>query len=181
MNHGFTCFDIEATDLKANWGHILVACFLSLDGGDPVVFRLDDRALKNRRNLFDDRKLVVAVRDFLEDSFCWITWNGKMYDIPFLQTRLAMKDERPLTHRMHLDLMYYARRPNLALHSTRLEVLVDTFKVGEKTHMKPDVWEAAQRLDKEAMDYVVDHCTKDVESLKGLFPILSPFVKNIHY
>ena len=178
------CFDLETTNLKATFGHILCGCFLPMDpaSAELVIFRLDDKAYRNRRDLADDSKMAIAIRDYMEKSFAWVGWYSKMFDVGFLQTRLLKCGADPLERRMHIDLIYYARRPNLALHSSRLDAVAKTFKLSEqKTELNPDIWNAAFQLDREAMDYVVEHCTQDVRVLKEVFDILSPFIRNIHY
>ena len=105
-----------------------------------------------------------------------------MFDVGFLNTRLVLNNLPNLERRMHIDLMYYARRPHLALHSSRLDAVAKSFRLAEqKTDMNPDIWNAAFQLRKDAMDYVVEHCIQDVKVLKEAFEVLSPFIRNIHY
>ena len=177
----FDCFDIEATNLKANFGHMLCVCFVPLHSQDVVVFRLDDKKYKPKKP-YDDSKLAEAVKEYMEDSFCWISWYGKMFDVPFINTRLLLADRDPLQKRMHIDLLYYSRKPNLALHSSRLDAVAKTFNFADqKTDLNPAIWNAAQALEQDAMDYVVEHCIQDVKVLQEAFAILQPFIKNVHY
>lgn len=176
------CFDLETTDLKATFGHILAGCFLPLHDDKVVVFRLDDRKYKPKKRLHDDSKLVEAIRDYMEESFAWVGWNSKMFDVPFVQTRLALQRKRLLNKRMHVDLMYYARRPNLVLHNSRLDTMAKSFRMADqKTVLDPEIWNAAFELDRDAMDYVVEHCIQDTKVLQESWDILSPFIKNMHF
>jgi len=174
-------FDIETTNLRANVGHIIAACAISLDDDDIAVFRLDDKKYRQKKR-YDDTKLVTALRDYLEDAFCWVTWNGKMFDVPFVNSRLLLNRQKTMERRMHIDLMYYARRPNLQMTSSRLAAIAKAFKLSEqKDEFDYEPWQAAEHLEKWGMDYVVEHCKKDVRVLKEAFPVLAPFIRNIHF
>jgi uncharacterized protein YprB with RNaseH-like and TPR domain len=172
--------DIETTNLRANVGHVLAVCAVPLNSDEVKVFRLDDKRYRMHK-AYDDQKLVIAVREYLEDAFCWVTWNGKMFDIPFLNSRLMLKGQDTLRQRMHIDLMYYARRPNLQLTSSRLAAVAKAFKLSEqKDEFDYEPWQMAEHLEKLGMDYVVEHCCKDVRVLKEAFKVLAPFIRNIH-
>ena len=176
----FTCFDIEATDLNASFGHTLCTCFSNLHTDAIDVFRLDDERYRGA-TLSDDSKLVEAVKGYMESAFCWLSWYGKMYDVPFLNTRLAMAGKKPIERRFHCDLIYYARKPFLALYSSKLDAMIKTFGLKEeKTALDPKIWTRAYELDKDAMDEVVRHCIQDVKALKEAFPILAPQIRNLH-
>jgi len=173
-------FDIESTDLKVPFGNMLCCSFLGLEDDKCTTFRLDDRKYKGRV-LEDDSRLALAVKNYLEDSFCWVGWNSKMFDIAFINARLTLHGMRPVEKRMHIDLMYYARRPQVTFYSSRLEAVAETLDLPvQKTKLLPQVWVAAKRLDKDAMNYVVDHCEHDVLVLREIFKTFSPFIKNIH-
>lgn len=180
MTNDLVCFDIEATDLKASFGHVLCVSSVPLGGKKPITFRLD--RYEDREALSDDRHLLVDVRDYLESQWGWISWNGKLYDIPFLNARLVKHGERPIERRLHIDLMYYARGGSMKIHSSRLDAVAKFFNLAEqKTDLNPDIWVKAFELDKDAMNYVVKHCEADVKVLRDAFTKLKVFVRNVHY
>jgi len=173
-------FDVESTDLKAPFGNVLCCSFITLDGKRPFTYRLDDAKYRGKRPE-DDSVLVQAIKDYLDGSFCWVGWNSKMFDVALLNARLILAGKRPIEKRMHIDLMYYARRPFMALYSSRLDAVAKSLELAEqKTDLNPNIWVKARHLDKGAMNYVVDHCEKDILVLREAFHILSPFIRNIH-
>lgn len=177
---GFVAFDIETTDLKANFGHIIAAVLVPLYGGKPLVLRLDDPQYRTVRD-YDDSYLVKSLAEELEEATCILSWNGKMFDIPFVNTRLMHAGERPLVKGMHIDLMYYARRPNMVLHSARLESVMDFLHLdNRKSKVDPEKWVRARALETDSMDYVVRHCLADTKALKEAFEYLRPFISTIH-
>lgn len=174
-------FDIETTNLRANIGHVLVVCALPLDKDIIQIFRLDERKYRASKK-YNDSRMLLAVKEYLEGSFCWVSWNGKMFDIPFLNSRLLLNGIETIQPRMHVDLMYYARRPFLQITSSRLAAVAKAFKLSnQKDEFDYDPWQAAEHLEKWGMDYVCNHCCQDVKVLKEAFNVLAPFIKNIHY
>ncbi|HXG33544.1 MAG TPA: ribonuclease H-like domain-containing protein [Bryobacteraceae bacterium] len=74
------------------------------------------------RDLCEEHSLLWALEQHLQDFDVLITYNGKAYDEPLLETRYRMARRRPPFSRLvHLDLLYGARRLwKLRLESCRL-------------------------------------------------------------
>ena len=178
---GFVCFDIETTDLKANFGHIIAAVLVPLYGPcKPLVLRLDD-PIYQQPHSYDDSLLVKELALQMEEATCWIGWNSKLFDAAFINTRLMVAGQRPLEKRFHCDLMYMARRPNIALHSSRLEAVMDFLQLdSRKSKIDPAIWVRAKDLEHDAMDYVCKHCVNDTKALREAFEYLRPFIGSIH-
>ena len=177
---GFVCFDIETTDLKGNFGNIIAAVLVPLYGGKPKVLRLDD-PMYRQPAVYDDGLLVADLAKELEEATCWIGWNSKLFDIAFINTRLIHAGEPPVEKRMHIDLMYMARRPNIALHSSRLESVMDFLDLkNKKSKVDPAIWVRAKELEVDAMNYVVSHCVADTKALVEAFEYLKSFIGTIH-
>ena len=167
-NKTFAMYDIEATNLDADIGEILCACIKPL-GGETKVF-----TAKN-----DDRKVVADIRDELRKYDYIVTWYGTGYDLPFTATRLVISEQEPLGLLKHVDL-YYTARFHFKFHSNRLGSIAEgLFGESSKTRVWGQVWNQARSLNKkkreEAMEYIVDHCEKDVEELERIFNRLVPF------
>ena len=172
--------DLETTNLKGNFGQVLVGSVI--DGHGTVrTFRIDDPQFR-RAKLRDDVALVAALRDYLEQFDIIIGWNSKKFDVPYLNTRLLIGNERPMrSDIMHIDPMYKAGTYSLTLHSRRLDAVAKTFRLPEqKTVMDFEIWQDAGAGDSAALDYVVQHCEADVKVLRMVWHILKPLVKVIH-
>ena len=177
-------WDLETTDLKALMGRVLCCSFCPiLEEGRterPYTFRGDDKKYKHRDPI-NDRKLVVASRDELEKYNLVIGWNSKLFDLPFLNARLAQYGERPFRPQFHMDPMYYARGSGLRIGSSKLDNVQKFFSLPEtKTPITWDDWKRAAMGDKPAMDNVVDHCEQDVKVLSMAYWKLLPMAANIH-
>ena len=63
------------------------------------------------RDYGEEPSLLHALREHLEQFDTLITYNGKVYDVPLLETRFRMSRTRPPFSRLdHLDLLFGARR-----------------------------------------------------------------------
>ena len=104
-----------------------------------------------------------------------------MFDLPFLNARLAQYGERPLRPQFHMDPMYYARGGGLRIGSSKLDNVQKFFNLPEtKTPITWDDWKRAAMGDKSAMDSVVDHCEQDVKVLSMAYWKLLPMAAVIH-
>jgi uncharacterized protein YprB with RNaseH-like and TPR domain len=177
--------DTESTDLSASWGRILCSSFVDLDG-EAYTFRGDKRPYKGKETI-DDSRLVRATRDEWEKADILVTWNGILHDVPLVNARLALADERACnlgekygTH--HLDLMYYSGGQSMKVGGRRLDTIAKFFAVeNQKTPLDGLAWQRAAAGDKKAMDQIVEHCEADVLVLRDLWTYLAPHVKKIQF
>lgn len=170
--------DLEATGLNGSFGRLHCACCAHADGSIWTA-RIDDPTYQNKRSKSDDGKLAVAIRDHLETHDIIVTWNGKRsysaqgrggYDVPMLNARLINIRERLLDRYIeHIDLLKEARK-HLQLAQYRLASVQAFLELQEeKSAITPRVWQNALDHDQSAMDYIVDHCQRDVLVLREVF------------
>ena len=63
------------------------------------------------RDFSEERALLCALRDFLGETQGVVSYNGKVFDLPFLSGRFILNRMRsPLEDLPHLDLLFPARR-----------------------------------------------------------------------
>lgn len=166
-------FDIETTHFYADFGHILAAVFKPL-GKRPIVLRLDEYHDRPTNN---DSALVADIVQILMNSAMVYGWNIDRYDIPYVRTRKVISqyerrlpDMMPLAHFKSFDMLKLKRL--FRLHNNRLGTWMSNFSETRKTDVKPKQWRDAAFFDKESMDYVVDHCIKDVEGSERVFKLV---------
>lgn len=173
-------FDIETTDLKGLMGRILCCSFLDGITGEVKTFRSDEKPWRGRSKI-DDSKLAVAIREELEKYTLIVGHNSKLFDVPFVNARLAKAGERPIRVQWHLDTRWYLNSASMRVGSAKLENAQKFFELGEaKTPISWEQWQLAATLDKQAMDEVVVHCEQDVKVLAELVPHILPYVSNLH-
>jgi hypothetical protein len=97
-------FDIESTGFKGDYNSTLVVSVKPFDG-KPKSFVVNQ--------VGSDIGIVLAAKKELESYHCWVSYYGKGFDIPFLNTRLLRYGKMPIEQRHHLDL-YFSLKYNLA-------------------------------------------------------------------
>lgn len=178
-------WDLETTDLKALMGRVLCCSFQEIvptgyEADPPMTYRADEMPWKDEDPI-SDREIVLAIRDELQKYNCIVGWNSKMFDLPFLNARLAQYGEAPLKPQLHLDLMYYARGISLRIGSSKLDNVQRFFRTSTpKTPITWEDWQRASLGDSIAMDQVVEHCEADVKVLSEVYWRLLPMVATVH-
>src|SRR5579863_5774355 len=109
--------DTETTGLAGGTG--TYAFLIGVGSIDHAGFRVRQFFM---RDYGEEASLLAALAGYLERFDVMITYNGKAYDQPLLETRYRMVRARPPFDRMeHLDLLFGARRLwKLRLDSCRL-------------------------------------------------------------
>jgi uncharacterized protein YprB with RNaseH-like and TPR domain len=172
-------FDIETSGLKADFDTILCASVAD-DTGRVMTWRRDEMP---QAHLLDDRAMCIAIRDYLDEHFDYIvTWYGKMFDVPFLNTRLTLEHgERPYEARMHIDALYLIPQ---GIAGRSLDNVARALRVQDeqvhKTKFDKRIWALANAGDKPSLDLIVDHNIKDVLLTARVFEKLRVGVKNVH-
>ncbi len=170
QNKTFCMFDIETTNLDADVGWMLCASFMPIGG----------KAYTIRARGPDDVSVLDRIRKELYKYDYICTWYGTGFDMPFLATRLLLNGKDPIGLVKHIDL-YYVARFKFKFFNNRLDNVADGLFGGEsvKTKLRGSVWFAARShrraVREKAIDYIVEHCEKDVEETGALFEKLIPF------
>lgn len=178
-------FDTESTSLEASWGRILCASFATF-GEPPYTYRGDSRRHRGKEKV-DDSKLCLAIRDELEKADVIVSWNGILHDIPLLNARLSLVDERPcqLEEKFgtrHIDAMYYVRGSSMKIGGSKLDTAAKFFQLADqKTPLDGLVWQRAATGDKKALGQIVEHCESDVLVLRGTWPYVAPNIKKFTF
>jgi uncharacterized protein YprB with RNaseH-like and TPR domain len=109
--------DTETTGLAGGAG--TYAFLIGVGSIDEEGFRVRQFFM---RDFGDEPSLLAGLAEYLSRFDTLITYNGKTYDVPLLETRYRMARARPPFARLaHLDLLHGARRLwKLRLESCRL-------------------------------------------------------------
>ena len=185
-------FDMETTALNAIMGRVLCASFYPIIPAEfhpprkqkqlrPITFSCRQNEYKGE-DVLDDRALCVAIRDFIHHTpNVIVTWNGKLFDVPFLNARLGLWGETICRPQFHMDMMYYARGAGARIGSSKLDNVQKFFKLDdEKTVIDWNDWARARAGVKRAMIPIEEHCEQDVKVLEQVYWRLLPHVANVH-
>ena len=114
------CLDTETTGLAGGTG--TCAWLIGLGAAHGVQFVVRQYFL---RDYPEEKAILAALAEALEGYDGVITFNGKTFDIPLLETRYALaRMKSPFPRLVHLDLLHPARRLwKLRLESCELQNL----------------------------------------------------------
>lgn len=170
--------DIETTGLGADFGHILGACIKAANSSVIRTFRIDDYK-GYKKDLCNDKQLTLDIVKAMTEYDVLVHYNGDMFDLPFIDTRLAIHGEKrsPLVH--SIDMLPIVKR-KLRLHSNRLDAVAVALGLSnQKTKLQPMVWQRASHGSKPDLDYIMTHCEADVLVLEEAFRRLKGYVDTI--
>ena len=167
-------FDIETSGFKADWSIMLCYCIL-----DEKTDKISSQTLNKNDKNFDERIVRQCVKD-IQSYDLIIGFYSTRFDLPFIRTRALIHgiDFPGYGALLHKD-VYYMVRNKFALSRNRLEnACRNLLGKTEKNHINPDIWlNALMKRDKKSLDYITDHCQRDVRDLKKLYHKIEDFSK----
>lgn len=171
------CLDIEASNLKANFGIMFSWGLKPL--GKPTVY--DHIVGKELKNGVLDRRIIQSLVDELRNYDRVVVHYGSSYrfDLPFIRTRALMLGV-PFLHYGELSVTdtFAIAKAKLCLHSRRQDVIAEAVQGDNiKTRIDTKHWIEAMMGKKAAIAYIVDHNIKDCIQLEKNYLALRPFVK----
>jgi uncharacterized protein len=126
--NSFTYLDIETTGLMGGTG--TYAFLIGVGRFDGNVFRLAQFFM---RDPSEETAHLLALEEFLGPCKILVTYNGKSFDAPLLNTRfLAQGWKTPLAGLAHLDLLPLARKFWRARLPSRTLGNIETFILGAR-------------------------------------------------
>lgn len=170
-------WDLECSNLSADFGIILTAGFKEVGEGKPEVYNILDYTGEDRDLIRAEKRLLKDISTRLLDCDVWLTHYGTWYDIPFVNTRLLYHGLPVLPPNFaHID-TWKVSRNRLKLRNNRLATISDFLKTDdEKNAIKPEQWIRALGGHRPSMNYIVDHNRRDVLVLEEVYSILRPLV-----
>ena len=168
--------DTENSALDAEWGIMLCYCIKVL--GKKKIYQR--QITKNE--LLSDKEDSEVVRSCIKDIKKFdrvITYYGTGYDLPFIRTRaMVNKIPFPFFGALHHTDVYYIVRGKFRLKRNRQENACRVL-LGRtlKTHVNPKIWRKALQGNKKQLDWILDHCQRDVKDLELLYNKVMDFSK----
>ena len=166
-------FDIETSDLKANYGIMLSYC---IKESDSKKIWFDTITKQDLAGDLDKRLVRHCVEDMRRFDVVIGHYSTK-FDIPFVRTRALAWDLDFLKYGeiKHIDVWYMARSL-LCLNSNRQGTIAETLQHEDiKSRITPYYWLRALQGRQEAIDYILDHNKRDVLQLEGNYKKLEAY------
>jgi DNA polymerase elongation subunit (family B) len=178
-------WDIETTDFKANFGHMLMWAGKFI-GEDHVHYaRIDDSSFFKQGDpttMIDDSEIVQAIVELVDSADAIVHHYGDRFDLRFVNTRALVNGIIPPHPPTTIDTWKVARS-NLAMTSNRLATLAETFcsEDNQKSGLSKDQWKLAGMGHRPTLDKMLDYCIQDVMSTEELYLALRPVIRNHPY
>ena len=163
--------DTETTGLSGGTG--TVAFLVGVGRWSGSGFTVEQYLM---RDYDEERAMLLGLLESLADAQVLVTFNGKAFDIPLLQSRFVLARQRwPLAGAVHLDLLHPARRIwKLRLGSCSLANLERQILGIEREndipgHLIPQVYFRYVRTrSAHGMGNILSHNRQDIETLAQL-------------
>ena len=187
MAHRMLFFDIETSNLEANFGTILCIGYrwLGQAANQTKVLSIQDvngicKACKRVDQPTNDKALLQAVTPILSSADSWFTWFGAApygFDERFINSRLIYHRLPPLPPVFHVD-GWKTAKTQLHLNSNRLASVQAFLELPTaKSALAPTAWNLAKAGDVKGLQYVIGHCRLDVNVLPEAYQRLLPLIK----
>ena len=172
-----TAWDIEASNLAADFGVVLCVGFKDVGTGRTQVLNILDYVKDDSNLIKAERRLLKDVSSRLLESDVWLTHFGTHFDLPFINTRLLYHRLPTLPGNFSMIDTWKISRNRLKLRNNRLITISEFLGTeDEKNAIKPEHWLRALGGHRPSMDYIVEHCKRDVLVLEEVYNRLRPLV-----
>jgi uncharacterized protein len=163
--------DTETTGLSGGAG--TVAFLVGLGRWTESGFVIEQYLM---RDYHEERAMLLGLQQNIADVQLLVTFNGKAFDIPLLQSRFVLARQRwPLAEMLHLDLLHPARRlwklrlGNCCLANLESQLFGIEREDDIPGHMIPPVYFRYVRTrNAHGIDNILSHNRQDIETLARL-------------
>lgn len=176
--------DVETTNLNPTHGWTICAVVMNYNTGKLKIFRIDQYKTYGRRK-WDDKLLIKSLIDELRNYDVIVTYNGTRFDKKWISTLSLYWGIKPLGEVYHVDVYKVVKR-NFKMYNYKLQTLINYLNsreleeyIVEKTPIDTINYKRAITGDKKGIDYVVDHCKRDVEALTQIYDLIKPYINRM--
>ena len=163
--------DTETTGLSGGTG--TVAFLVGVGRWSDSGFSVEQYLM---RDYHEERAMLLGLRESLAHAEVLITFNGKAFDIPLLQSRFVLARQRwPLADTVHLDLLHPARRiwklrlGGCSLANLESQILGIEREDDIPGHLIPQVYFRYVRTrNPQGVGSILSHNRQDIETLAQL-------------
>lgn len=163
-------YDIEATNLDAEFGYVLAIGYKFVGEPDNKTVVLSiDQFPRYEKDRTDDRPILKAFEPVYKSADAILHFNGIRYDEPFVNTRRLVHGMDPLPRKPRIDLLYTAKS-TLRIRSKSLDRVAKLLQTkNQKSPVTGRHWVRAMSGYKESLQYISRHCRADVLVLEEVY------------
>ena len=168
---GIITFDLEASGLRGDYNSILCASFKEYGASKPFTVCVSKPG--------DDKKVVAEIRDIMHEYPMWISYYGKGFDVPMIQTRLLVNGLKPLDKHLHLDMYFLLKYRLLTARKSQAHLLRLLGTNEQKMDLSPNVWNEVLSNPKKELATMRARCESDVVGLEALYDKTKHLIVNV--
>lgn len=151
--------DIESANLNADFGTCVVVSVKPYNG-KPVTFT----APPGR-----DKQLLRDATAEMHKYQCWVTFFGRRFDVPFLNSRLLYHGLPLLEKRHHIDLWMTMKMRTHLSRRNQAHLLNWLGTPESKMSVSPNVWAEMAVKPSEKLEILRERCESDVIGLQAMY------------
>jgi uncharacterized protein YprB with RNaseH-like and TPR domain len=167
--------DIEATNLKATFGIVICWCIKPNKAKKIIEASITPKDLRD--GVWDKRVLEELLRVLAKFDRVVVHYGSRhRFDTPYLRSRCLHHGLKfPGNKELWVSDTYPIAKAALCLHSNRLGTIADFLHIKtKKTAITTDHWLGALSGNRKSLDYILDHCRRDVLILEKVWNQLEP-------
>ncbi len=172
-------YDIETTDFKADFGHMLM--WAALDIGDDWIYtdRIDAYPGygATAESMMDDSGIVASLIDHMTGADIQIGHYASGFDLKFLNTRALRHGIHPLQPIPMID-TWRILKDNLALRSNSLKNGAEFFGGPQKGGLSKNEWALASHGHKKTLDKMMEYNVDDILATENVYLNMRPLLRN---
>ncbi len=169
-------FDLETSNLNANFGFILCAGYKELGEEKAHCINITESP-GFKKDPTNDYYVVKTIGEVLGQADMLIGWYSSRFDYPYLQSRLIFHKLPILPPIQHVDGWRIAKY-KMKLNSNRLASVTAFLGLEDKTALSGPIWVRAAAGHRDSIQYVVEHCLQDVVVLEQVYQRIKPLMTN---
>ncbi len=145
---------------------------------DKIIY--EDTSGRGPKKVRDDSRLLVGIRDFLDEADIVIAQNGKKFDVKKINARMVMKGILPYSPIRIID-TYEVAKKHFGFTSNKLawtsQYLTDSPKSEHKKYPGFELWLECLRDNAEAWAEMKRYNIQDIISLQKYYFKVRPWIK----
>lgn len=126
----------------------------------------------------DDKRIVEGLAEMIREADIVVAHNINRFDIPRVNTRLALLGIEPLDPVRTIDTLPLARK-NFSFAHNKLDYLAEKFGYGNKMDTDFELWEGAYHGEVKALKYMAEYNRQDVVLLQDVFEAMLPYARGV--
>lgn len=172
-------YDLEVSDLDADWGHTICIGYKWLDEDEAHVISMTD--FKGwKKDILDDSRLWKEFMKIYNQADLTVGYFNAGFDRPYMYAKLLKHRIAIPSNVPNIDLFFVAKS-NMKLRRKSMDNVTRYLDLQDETiHKTPvggELWQRARIGDPEGIAMVVEHCRADIFLTERLYKLFRPLIR----